>query len=134
MLHAGLDLSRKRLDFHVLDEAGETVEVGAAPLDGDGLRGLAARLARHRQPLRVAIESMTGARIVHDQLELHGWEVEIADADRRWSVSLRQTPTGWHRPAAERTSVHRWSSVWSVSADVAGRAGARVARAITTAH
>jgi hypothetical protein len=23
---------------------------------------------------------MTGARFVHDQLELHGWEVEIADA------------------------------------------------------
>ena len=42
MLYAGLDLSRKRLDFHLLDEAGETVEVGAAPPDADGLRGLAA--------------------------------------------------------------------------------------------
>jgi transposase len=80
MLHAGLDLSRKRLDFHLLDEAGETVEVGAAPPDADGLRSLAARLGRHRQPLRAAIESMTGARFVHDQLELHGFEVEIADA------------------------------------------------------
>jgi transposase len=80
MLHVGLDLSRKRLDFHLLDAAGETVEVGAAPPDGDGLRGFAARLARHRQPVRGAIESMTGARFVHDQLELHGWEVEIADA------------------------------------------------------
>ncbi len=82
MLHAGLDLSRKRLDFHLLDQAGETVEVGAAPPDGDGLRGLAARLSRHRQPLRAAIESMTGARFVHDQLELLGWEVEIADAQK----------------------------------------------------
>jgi transposase len=27
-----------------------------------------------------AIESMNGARFVHDQLELHGWDVEIADA------------------------------------------------------
>lgn len=80
MLHAGLDLSRKRLDFHLLNELGETVEVGAAPPDADGLRGLAVRLYRHRQPLRAAIESMTGARFVHDQLELHGWEVEIADA------------------------------------------------------
>ena len=26
------------------------------------------------------IESMNGARFVHDQLELVGWEVEIADA------------------------------------------------------
>ncbi len=38
MLYAGLDLSRKRLDFHLLDEAGESVEVGAAPPDADGLR------------------------------------------------------------------------------------------------
>ncbi len=80
MLHAGLDLSRKRLDFHLLDERGESVEVGAAPPDADGLRGLAAHLRRHGEPVRGAIESMTGARFVHDQLELHGWEVEIADA------------------------------------------------------
>ena len=100
MLHAGLDLSRKRLDFHVLDQAGETVEVGAA-VDGDGLRGLAARLSRHRQPLRAAIESMTGARFVHDQLELAGWEVEIADAQkardwRRWPARpTGSTPGCW---------------------------------------
>jgi transposase len=80
MLHAGLDLSRTRLDFHLLDERGETVEVGAAAPDADGLRGLASRLGRQRQPLRAAIESMTGARFVHDQLELQGWDVEIADA------------------------------------------------------
>ena len=80
MLHAGLDLSRKRLDFHLLDEQGESVEVGAAPPDADGLRGLSVRVDRYRQPVRAAIESMTGARFVHDQLELHGWEGEIADA------------------------------------------------------
>lgn len=73
MLHIGLDLSRKRLDFHLLDGGGEAVEVGAAAPDADGLRGLAARVGRHRQPLRAAIESMTGARFVHDQLELHGF-------------------------------------------------------------
>ena len=80
MLHAGLDLSRKRLDFCLLDESGEQVEVGAAPPDADGLRSLARRLARHEQPVRAAIESMNGARFVHDQLELAGWQVEIADA------------------------------------------------------
>ena len=80
MLHAGLDLSRKRLDFCLLDESGERVEVGATPPDADGLRSLARRLARHDQPVRAAIESMNGARFVHDQLELAGWEVEIADA------------------------------------------------------
>lgn len=37
MLHVGLDLSRNRLDLHVLDDAGDTVEVTAAPPERDGL-------------------------------------------------------------------------------------------------
>jgi transposase len=82
MLYAGLDLSRKRLDFHLLDEAGATVEVDAAPPDADGLRALACRISRHRQPVRAAIESMNGARFVHDRLDFEGWQVEIADALR----------------------------------------------------
>src|SRR4051794_27777026 len=82
MLYAGLDLSRKRLDFHLLDGEGETVDVGAAPPDVDGLRGLTKRLDRHGAPIRAAIESMNGARFVHDRLELAGWQVEIADAQK----------------------------------------------------
>src|SRR5215211_18026 len=82
MLYAGLDLSRKRLDFHLLDGEGETVDVGAAPPDADGLLGLTRRLDRHREPIRAAIESMNGARFVHDRLELAGWQVEIADAQK----------------------------------------------------
>jgi transposase len=82
MLHAGLDLSRRRLDFHLLDIQGVTVEVGSAAPDADGLRGLTRRINRYRQPVHAALESMTGARFVHDQLELAGWEVEIADAAR----------------------------------------------------
>src|SRR5438034_2007801 len=80
MLYAGLDLSRKRLDFHLLDADGATVDVGASPPDADGLHGLSERLARHGEPVLAAIESMNGARFVHDRLELHGWQVEIADA------------------------------------------------------
>jgi transposase len=80
MLYAGLDLSRKRLDFCLLDELGEKVEVGAAPPDADGLHSLAVRLGRFGEPVFAAIESMNGARFVHDQLELAGWRVEIADA------------------------------------------------------
>ncbi len=82
MLHVGLDLSRKRVDVHVLDDQGRVVEVTQAPPDRDGLRGLAERLDRHGQPIRAAIESMNGARFVHDQLELAGWSVEVADAQR----------------------------------------------------
>src|SRR5262245_29540863 len=82
MLYAGLDLSRKRLDFHLLDAEGATVDVGAAAPDADGLRGLTRRLERHGQPIRAAIESMNGARFVHDRLELAHWQVEIADAQK----------------------------------------------------
>jgi transposase len=82
MLYAGLDLSRKRLDFHLLDGGGATVERGATPPDADGLQRLSERVARHGEPVRAAIESMNGARFVHDRLELTGWQVEIADAQK----------------------------------------------------
>jgi transposase len=75
MLYAGLDLSRKRLDFCLLDADGERIEAGAAPPDADGLGGLARRLDRYGEPISAAIESMNGARFVHDRLELAGWQV-----------------------------------------------------------
>jgi transposase len=46
------------------------------------LRHLTERLARYQEPIRAAIESMNGARFVHDRLELAGWQVDIADAQR----------------------------------------------------
>src|ERR671935_451187 len=82
MLYAGLALSRKRLDFHLLDGEGATVERGATPPDVDGLHHLSERIVRHGAPVRAAIESMNGARFVHDRLELAGWQVEIADAQK----------------------------------------------------
>jgi transposase len=82
MLHAGLDLSRRRLDVCLVDQHGETVQVTAAPPDADGLRGLARQVATLGEPVRATIESMNGARFVHDQLELAGWEVLIADAQK----------------------------------------------------
>ena len=81
MFYAGLDLSRKRLDVCVVDRDGAVVAETAVAPDADGLVGLAARLV----PLggvHAAIESMTGARFVHDRLEELGWEVEIADAQK----------------------------------------------------
>jgi hypothetical protein len=77
MLHAGLDLSRKRLDVCLLSEHGELVEEFAAPPDADGLRGLVRHVSQHGVPVRGVIESMTGARFVHDTLEQLGWEVLI---------------------------------------------------------
>ena len=47
MLYAGLDLSRKRLDFHLLDGDGRTVDVGASPPDVDGLRKISMRFSKN---------------------------------------------------------------------------------------
>ena len=80
MLHAGLDLSRRKVDVCLLSQAGEIVEEWAAPPDADGLRALVRRAGAHALPVRGVIESMTGARFVHDELEQLGWEVLIADA------------------------------------------------------
>jgi transposase len=84
MLHAGLDLSRRRLDYCLLDEQGQRVEIGAASPDADGLVGLARRVGESYGSVAVsaAIESMNGARFVHDTLERVGWQVEVADAQK----------------------------------------------------
>jgi len=83
MLHAGLDLSRKRLDVCLLSDDGEHLDQLAVPPDVDSLRTLARRIEEVRgEPICAVIESMTGARIVHDTLEQEGWEVEIADAQK----------------------------------------------------
>ena len=80
MLHVGLDLSRRRLDVCLVGEGGELVEHTAVARDVDGLWQLAERLSGHR--VRAVIESMTGARSVHDTLEELGWEVLVADAQK----------------------------------------------------
>src|SRR5579862_1988305 len=78
MLYVGLDLSRKRIDYCVLDVDGLVVVEAAAAPDRDGLDRLAGRFGA--VPVIAAVESMNGARFVHDELERHGWQVELADA------------------------------------------------------
>ena len=78
MLYVGLDLSRKRLDWLALDAEGQLAEVGAVAPDREGLARLGRRLGD--AAVLAVIESMSGARFVHDQLELTGWDVRIADA------------------------------------------------------
>ena len=82
MLHAGLDLSRKRLDVCLLSDQGELVRELTAFPDAGGLKALAQRVEADGEPVRAVIESMTGARFVHDTLERYGWKVEIADAQK----------------------------------------------------
>jgi transposase len=78
VLYVGLDLSRKRLDWLSLGEDGQLAANGAVAPDRDALAKLGRRLGD--APVLAVIESMSGARFVHDQLELAGWDVRIADA------------------------------------------------------
>jgi hypothetical protein len=61
MLYVGLDLGRKRLDYHACLADGELAAAGACPPDGDGLAHLDQRLGAEG-PVLAAIESMSGAR------------------------------------------------------------------------
>ncbi|MHB8960449.1 MAG: IS110 family RNA-guided transposase [Candidatus Limnocylindrales bacterium] len=82
MLYAGLDLSRQKVNVHVLSEVGETVTATWVPATREGLRGLVGRVALYGDSVTAVVESMTGGRFVHDELELAGWDVELADAAR----------------------------------------------------
>jgi transposase len=79
-IYTGLDLSRKRLDWQALSADGTLVGAGAVPPDADGLAHLVQRLADAE--VLAVIESMNGARFVHDRLELAGWDVRVADPQR----------------------------------------------------
>jgi hypothetical protein len=83
MLHAGLDLSRRKLEVCLLSEEGAHLEQLAVAPDVDSLRTFARRIDEvHAEPVSAVVESMTGARLVHDTLEQEGWSVEIADAQK----------------------------------------------------
>jgi transposase len=82
VLHVGLDLSRRRVDVCLISSEGELVEHFRAPADRDGLYGLTRRVAVYDEPVRGVVESMNGARFVHDELVRYGWEVLVADAQR----------------------------------------------------
>lgn len=83
VFHVGLDLSRTRVDVHVMDDDGDPVLVTRASVDPAGLVDLVGRVGRCGDGrVRAVVESMTGARYVHDRLEAAGWDVEVADARR----------------------------------------------------
>jgi transposase len=88
MLHAGLDLSGKKIDVCLVSESGEHVDQLAAAPDADALGTLARRIDEvYGEPVWAVVESMTGARLVHDTLEQEGWDVEITDAQKVKSLA-----------------------------------------------
>jgi transposase len=82
MLHVGLDLSRRRVDVCLISDQGELIDRCTAIPDREGLYALARRVAVYGEPARAVVESMNGARFLHDELVAHGWEVLVADAQK----------------------------------------------------
>jgi transposase len=66
----------------VISGEGELVGQFRSAIDREGLYGLVRRLAVWGEPVRAVVESMNGARYVHDELVGHGWDVLVADAQR----------------------------------------------------
>jgi hypothetical protein len=71
---------RKRQHDDEAAPPGRTIEVTAVRPDADALETLAVHILWHGQEVSAAIESMTGARFVHDTLEFAGWDVAIGEA------------------------------------------------------
>ena len=111
MLHVGLDLSRRRVDVCLISSEGELVEHFRAPADRDGLYGLSRRVAVYDEPVRGVVESMNGARFVHDELVRYGWEVLVADAQRVKGLAplaCKTDKSAWTaaHPGAMKCSLH----------------------------
>lgn len=61
MVHAGLDLSRKKIDVCLLDDEDNHLDQLICPPDGDGMKTFARRINElHDEPIAAVIESMTG--------------------------------------------------------------------------
>ena len=86
-MFVGLDLSRKRVDVVGLGGGGDVCWLDAVAPDRDGLAALVDRCPAGPAEVVAAVESMTGARFVHDELERRGWDVRIADARRAKGIA-----------------------------------------------
>lgn len=122
MLHVGLDLSRRRVDVCVISGEGEAVGHFRCPADRDGLYGLVRRLAVYEDGVRAVVESMNGARYVHDELVRYGWEVLVADAQRVKGLAPLACKTDKvdARVLAELSFRDLVPAIWLATAEVRG--------------
>ena len=116
----------RKVDVCLLSDQGEHLGQLAVPPDVDALKGFARRIEEtYREPVCAVIESMTGARFVHDTLEQAGWEV-TERLCRRSGLTIRRTRR-W--PARARIWCARrgrhWAPSRSARAQGVGRALAR---------
>jgi transposase len=77
--YVGADLSRKRVDWQAVWGDGALFGAGQVASDAASLAGWAGQLVAAGRPV-IVVESMTGARFVHDVVERAGATVLVADA------------------------------------------------------
>jgi transposase len=111
VLHVGLDLGRKRVEVCLISDQGELIDRFTAIPDRDGLHGLARRVSVYGEPVCGVVESMNGARFVHDELVGHGWEVLVADAQKVKGLAplaCKTDKSAWTaaHPRAMKCSLH----------------------------
>jgi hypothetical protein len=97
MNYVGIDWAYGRAAWCARSESGAIDGEGLIPADEDGLVHLALRLGPE---VKACVEMMSGAIWVKDQLELAGWEVQVAHARK---VSWCQ-PSGWPQFPIERSA------------------------------
>jgi hypothetical protein len=104
MLHAGLDLSRRKIDICLVSESGEHVDQLAAAPDADALRTVARRIDEvYGESVCAVVESMTGARLVHDTLEQEGWA--SSSRIQGSGSQIAGTRSRWLKTASTRESI-----------------------------
>lgn len=77
MNYVGIDWAYGRAAFCAMSEAGAIEGEGLISADQDGLARL---VLNHGTEVKACVEMMSGAVWVRDQLELSGWEVQVAHA------------------------------------------------------
>jgi transposase len=77
MNYVGIDWAYGRAAFCAMSEAGAIESEGLIPADQDGLARL---VLKQGTEVKACVEMMSGAVWVRDQLELSGWEVQVAHA------------------------------------------------------
>ncbi|MEO8093255.1 MAG: transposase, partial [bacterium] len=77
MNYVGIDWAYGRAAYCAISEADEIKSEGLISADQDGLARL---VIDHGTEVKACVEMMSGAVWVRDQLELPGWEVQIAHA------------------------------------------------------
>ena len=121
MLHAGLELSRRKVDVCLLSDEGEHLDQLAVPPDVDSLKTLARRIEEVHRRARLRRGR------VDDRRPAGPRHARTAGLGRSRSPTRRRS-RAWRRWPARPTGSTRWSSRCSVTETWCRRSGSRILR------